>query len=165
MSTEKINLLIVDDEEDFLNSIRRSLEVRGFNVTAVNSGEKAIAAAKDKTLDIALVDLKMPGIDGKQTLELLKKERQWMEIIILTGHGTIDSAAECSRLGAFSYLQKPCELDRLLEALAEAFKKRVMNKTKIREKQMNEMLAASQYASPRALLEKLKELDQTLENV
>lgn len=165
MDAEKINVLIVDDEEGFSNSIRRRLEVRGFRVTTANSGEQAIALAKDQPLDIAVVDLKMPGIDGKETLELLKKERQWMEVIILTGHGTIDSAVECSRLGAFSYLQKPCEFDRLLETLTEAYKQRVMNKTKVKEKQMNEMLAASQYDSPRALLERLREIDKTMKNV
>jgi len=165
VDAEKINVLIVDDEEGFSNSIRRRLEVRGFRVTTANSGEQAIALAKDQPLDIAVVDLKMPGIDGKETLELLKKERQWMEVIILTGHGTIDSAVECSRLGAFSYLQKPCEFDRLLETLTEAYKQRVMNKTKVKEKQMNEMLAASQYDSPRALLERLREIDKTMKNV
>ena len=111
MEKDKINLLIVDDEEDFLNSISKSLRVRDFNVLAVNRGEKAIEAAKNNSIDIAFVDLKMPGIKGEETLRALKEEHKWMEVVILTGHVTFDSAVECTRLGAHSYLQKPCELN------------------------------------------------------
>ncbi|MEA3436267.1 MAG: response regulator, partial [Thermodesulfobacteriota bacterium] len=85
MEKEKINLLIVDDEEQFLESISKSLELRDFNVIAVNRGEKAIEAAKNNPIDIALVDLKMPGISGEETLKLLKQEHKWMEVVILTG--------------------------------------------------------------------------------
>jgi ActR/RegA family two-component response regulator len=119
MEKEKINLLIVDDEEEFLKSISRSLELRDFHVIAVNRGEKAIEAAKNNPLDIALVDLKMPGISGEGTLKLLKQEHKWMEVVILTGHGAIDSAVECTKSGAYSYLQKPCELNQLLCALQD----------------------------------------------
>jgi DNA-binding NtrC family response regulator len=121
MEKNKINLLIVDDEDQFLASISKSLEVRDFNVVAVNRGEKAIEAARTTPIDIALVDLKMPGINGEETLKTLKAEHKWMEIVILTGHGTIDSAVECTRSGAYSYLQKPCDLDHLLEALKNAY--------------------------------------------
>ncbi|WP_054032847.1 response regulator [Desulfatitalea tepidiphila] len=161
MITNKINLLIVDDEEQFLHSISRSLEMRDFNVTAVNRGDKALEVARNQPIDIALVDLKMPGMDGKETLEALKKQHPWMEIVILTGHGTIDSAAECSRAGAFSYLQKPCEFDRLLDTLAQAFRQRVMNKKQIEEKKMDAMLRISMGHSAREILSKLREIDQS----
>ena len=74
MENNKINLLIVDDEEQFLNSISKSLELRDFKVIAVNRGEKAIEAARNNSIDIALVDLKMPGINGEETLKKLKAE-------------------------------------------------------------------------------------------
>jgi DNA-binding NtrC family response regulator len=160
MAKEKINLLIVDDEEQFLKSMTKRLEVRDFNVIAVDRGEKAIEAAKIEPIDIAIVDLKMPGMHGEQTLEALKKEHQWMEVVILTGHGSIDSAVECTKSGAHSYLQKPCEWERLLAVLAEAYKKKVMNKLNIKEKRMNELLQMSTYSSPRAILERSRELDQ-----
>ena len=160
MAKEKINLLIVDDEEQFLRSMTKWLEVRDFHVIAVDRGEKAIEAARTRPIDVALVDLKMPGIDGEQTLQTLKKEHPWMEVVILTGHGSIDSAVECTRIGAHSYLQKPCELDQLLSVLTEAYKKKVMNKMNIKEKRMNELLEMSQYSSPQAILEKIRELDQ-----
>ena len=160
MEKDKINLLIVDDEEDFLESISKSLRVRDFNVLAVNRGEKAIEAAKNNPIDIALVDLKMPGINGEETLKALKEEHKWMEVVILTGHGTIDSAVECTRLGACSYLQKPCELNELLEVLEDAYKKKVMNKKKINEKKMDELLKISFSSSPMGILRRLRELDK-----
>jgi DNA-binding NtrC family response regulator len=83
-----------------------------------------------------------------------------MEVIILTGHGSVDSAVECTKIGAWSYLQKPCELDRLLSTLTDAYKKKVMNKMNIKEQRMNELLEQCQYSSPRAILEKIRELDQ-----
>lgn len=161
MEMNKINLLIVDDEEQFLASISRSLEMRDFNVTAVNRGDKALEAARAQPIDIALVDLKMPGMDGQETLEALKKQHPWMEIVILTGHGTIDSATACTRAGAFSYLQKPCEFDHLLETLTQAFRQRVMNKKQIEEKKMDAMLRIAMGGSPREILNKLREIDQT----
>ncbi|MDY0131806.1 MAG: response regulator [Desulforegulaceae bacterium] len=159
MQNQKINLLFVDDEERFLKSMTQLLEARGFDVIAVNRGEKAIEAARNHPVDIALVDLKMPGIDGEETLRLLKKEHHWMEIVILTGHGSIDSAVQSTKDGAYLYLQKPCELEELLEALKNAYKKRVMNKNDIEEKHMNELLKISQSSSPRDILKRLKEID------
>ena len=160
MAKEKISLLIVDDEEQFLKSTAKRLEVRDFNVIAVDRGEKAIEAAREHPIDIALVDLKMPGMNGEQTLEALKKEHPWMEVVILTGHGSVDSAVECTKSGAYSYLQKPCEWERLLCVLAEAYKKKVMNKLNIKEERMNELLEMSTYSSPRAILERSREFDQ-----
>ena len=148
---EKINLLIVDDEVDFLNSITKSLEVRNFNVIAVTRGEKAIEAAKKNYLDIALVDLKMPGMNGEDTLKALKKEHKWMEIVILTGHGTIDSAVECTKGGAYSFLQKPCELDELLDTLRSAYKKMLMNSKDLDEEKIDEMIEL-QTKTPREIL-------------
>ena len=160
MENNKINLLIVDDEIQFLKSISKSLKVRDFNVIAVDRGEKAIEAARKEPIDVALVDLKMPGINGEETLKVLKAEHKWMEIVILTGHGTIDSAVECTKSGAFSYLQKPCSLEELLDSLKTAYKKRVMNRKKIEEKKMDELLKISLSGSPRDILRRLREIDQ-----
>jgi len=160
MAKDKINLLIVDDEEQFLESMKKRLEARDFSVIAVDRGEKALEAARNNPIDIALVDLKMPGINGEQTLEALKKEHKWMEVVILTGHGSIDSAVELTKTGAYAYLQKPCELDRLLEALREAYQKKVMNINQIKDKKMEELLALTKSQSPQAILRRLRELDK-----
>ncbi len=161
MNEHKINLLIVDDEEQFLHSLGRSLEMRGFHVITVNRGEQALEQARRQPIDIALVDLKMPGLDGHETLAALKMQHPWMEVVILTGHGTIDSAVECTRSGAFSFLQKPCEMDRLMTALVEAYKQRVMNKKQIEEKKMASLMRATMNLSPREILDRLKEIDRT----
>jgi len=165
VESDKINLLIVDDEVQFLNSIRKSLEAREFNVIAVDRGEKAIEAARKNLIDVALVDLKMPGINGEETLKVLKAEHRWMEIVILTGHGTIDSAVECTKSGAFSYLQKPCSLEELLDSLKDAYKKKVMNRKKIEEKKMDEMLKVAYSGSAREVLRRLREIDNRIEDI
>lgn len=162
MAKEKIDLLLVDDEEQFLRSTTKRLEVRGFNVIAVTNGHQAIEAAREHPIDIALVDLKMPGMDGEETLKVLKAEHQWMEVVILTGHGSIDSAVTCAQDGAYSYLQKPCDFDRLIEMLTEAYKKKVMNKMKIRKKQMDELLKMSISHSTWDILNKIKEMDKDI---
>jgi DNA-binding NtrC family response regulator len=83
-----------------------------------------------------------------------------MEIVILTGHGTIDSAVEATRSGAYSYLQKPCDLDTLMGVVVEAFKKRVMNKQQLKNKKMDELLKIAQGRSAREILSRLREINQ-----
>jgi len=160
---DKINLLIVDDETRFLVSMTKRLENRGFHVIAVDRGEKALEAARKAPIDIALVDLKMPGISGEETLEALKKEHEWMEVIILTGHGSIDSAVKCTQNGAYSYLQKPCEFEQLLEELVNAYRKRMMNKMDLDRVRMDAVLGMALSGSPLSILRRLKELDRTTE--
>ncbi len=160
MAKEKINLLIVDDEERFLESTKKRLEVRDFNVIAVNRGDKAIEAARNHPVDVALVDLKMPGMNGEQTLEALKKEHKWLEVVILTGHGSTESAVECTKKGAYFYLQKPCELERLLSVLTDAYKRRVMNKMTIKQDRMEEILGMADSGSPLGILRRIRELDE-----
>jgi DNA-binding NtrC family response regulator len=156
----KINLLFVDDEEQFLISLKKQLELRDFNVVAVDRGDKALAAADEVDIDIALVDLKMPGMNGEETLRALKKKHEWMEIVILTGHGTTDAAAGTMISGAYAYLLKPCKLNELLEVLKNAYRKKVMNKNQIEEKKMNQLLKLSEFNSPKEILKRLKEIDQ-----
>ncbi len=155
----KINLLFADDEEKFLEAMTKRLEARDFNVIAVTRGDEAIEAARKNPVDIVLLDLRMPGMNGEETLKALKQEHKWMEIVILTGHGNIDSAIECTRMGAHSYLQKPCDLDQLMEVLKEAYKKRVMNKTNIDEGKMDKMLQIARSSSPTDILRRLREID------
>jgi DNA-binding NtrC family response regulator len=160
MAKEKINILIVDDEDRFLESTRKRLEVRDFNVIAVNRGEKAVEAARNNPIDVVLLDLKMPGMNGEQTLAELKKENKWLEVIILTGHGSTDSVVECLDKGAYFYLQKPCELEVLLSILAEAYRRRVMRKLKIKQERMDKILETAGTDSTLGVLRKIRELDE-----
>jgi len=159
----KIKLLIVDDEVKFLDSIAQRLELRGFDVTKAKSGQEAIEAAGTGKFDLALLDLKMPGMDGTQVLEILKKEHKYLEVIILTGHGSVDSAVECTKLGAFSYLPKPYELDMLLEKIKEAFQERLRKKfeqDQVRmDKRMDKIAKLATGSSALGILRELRKLD------
>jgi DNA-binding NtrC family response regulator len=160
MSEDRIDILVVDDEELFLDTIKTRLEARDFNVTAVDRGEKAIEAAKNQSFDVALVDLKMPGIDGEETLKELKKTDKWLEVVILTGHGTIDSAVECTKSGAYHYLQKPAELEELLVVIKDAYQKRIMGKKDLDAERMREIVGLSLVESPLGILRRLKDIDK-----
>ena len=155
----KIKLLIVDDETAFLNSIARRLELRDFEVTKADNGQEALKAAQKEKFDLALVDLKMPGMSGKNLLEFLKRDHKYLEVIILTGHGSLESAVECTKLGAFSYLPKPYELDRLIELLKDAYQMRMQKKF---EKDMDRMEKITEIAtgnSALGIMRRLRELD------
>jgi len=156
----KIKLLIVDDEERFLQTLTQRLSIRDFDVTPVNNGAKAIEAASRQTFDLALVDLKMPGMSGEEVLELLKKNDPYIEVVILTGHGSIDSAVECTKHGSYSYLQKPCDTDELLNVLKNAYQKRVQHKLKLSEEKIKSLLLGATGESPLGILRKLREMEE-----
>jgi len=156
---DKIRLLIVDDEVIFLDSIAKRLELRDFEVTKATNGKDAIKIARKEKFDLALIDLKMPGIDGKQVLEILKKEHKFIEAIILTGHGSLDSAVECTKLGAFGYLPKPYEFDQLIDKLKEAYELRLQKKFENNLEQKEKILKSAEGESALGILRKLRELD------
>jgi DNA-binding NtrC family response regulator len=157
--SNKIKLLIVDDEVKFLESIAQRLEMRDFDVTTASNGPDAVDIAKEEKFDLALLDLKMPGMDGQQVLEILKREHKFLEVIILTGHGSVDSAVECTKLGAFSYLPKPYELDKLLEVLRQAYEARLNKKFEADSDRMEKLTKVAQGSSPLGILRAMRELD------
>ncbi|MBN2032106.1 MAG: response regulator [Deltaproteobacteria bacterium] len=160
MVKEKVNILLVDDEEALLDSIKRRLQIRDFNVIAVNRGDKALEVARLHPIDVALVDLKMPGMSGEDVLLHLKKDYPWMEVVIITGHGSFDPENESVYNQAYSYLGKPCDLETLLRVLVEAYKKTVMNRLRISPEEMEEILVRDGLKTPREVLKKIKEMDQ-----
>ncbi len=156
---EKIKLLIVDDEVNFLQSIAKRLEIRDFDVVKATNGAEAISAANSHKFDIALLDLKMPGMDGRQVLEILKKEHRYIEVIVLTGHGSLESAVECTKLGAFGYLPKPYEFDKLLEILKDAFSRRMQKKFENDNERIQKLMEIATGSSPLGILREMKDLD------
>lgn len=154
-----IKLLIVDDETRFLNAIAQRLTRRGFDVRTAENGEDAIRLAGSEKFDIALLDLRMPGMDGGEVLRILKEEHEFLEAIILTGHGSLESAVELTKLGAFSYLPKPYELDKLIQVLREAYQARLEKKFASDRAKMEEIMALAEGESPLGILRKLRELD------
>jgi len=156
---DKIKLLICDDEIQFLDSIAKRLEIRGFDVTKASSGDQAVEAARQGKFDLALLDLKMPGMSGLEVLEILKSEHKFLEVIILTGHGSIDSAVESTKQGAFSYLSKPYELEKLLEILKDAYETRLRRKFESDQERLDVIMKMAQNMSPLGFMREMKKMD------
>jgi DNA-binding NtrC family response regulator len=156
---KKIKLLIVDDEVAFLDSIAKRLELRDFDVARATSGDAALEAAGGQKFDLALVDLKMPGMDGKELLKRLKASHKYLEVIILTGHGSLESAVECTKLGAYGYLPKPYELEQLIDLLKEAYQVRMQKKFEQDQKRMDMIRRIATGDSALGIMRRLRELD------
>ena len=154
-----IRLLIVDDEVKFLDSIAKRLELRGLDVTKATNGADAVEFARKQKFDLALLDLKMPGMDGAEVLKILKGEHNFLEIIILTGHGSLESAVECTKLGAYGYLPKPYEFDALLDILKEAYEVRLKKKFESDQTRLQKIMDAATGSSALGILRAMKELD------
>ena len=156
-----IRILLVDDEEKFLQAVAERLILKGFRVTSATNGEAALKAATKDRFDVAVVDLQMPGIDGTQLLKTLKGNHQFLEIIMLTGHATVDSAVECTKLGAYKYLEKPYSYENLVEVLKEAYQHRMQKKFESNQNKIQEMQKLSLRHSPLGLLKALSHLDDS----
>ena len=113
INEEKVFLLLVDDEQDFLEAIERALSNRGFEVATAACGVDAIECLRRSQPDVAVLDVKMPDIDGVQLFKRLHLVYPDLPVILLTGHGTVQQAFETSRDGVFEYLTKPCDVDEL----------------------------------------------------
>ena len=114
-------ILLVDDEVIFTRNMETLLDARGYRSTLVNSGAEAIRALENEDFDVVVLDLKMPGMDGLTTLKEIKKLGLFTQTLILTGHGSIDSALEAIKLGAYDYLTKPCQISELVEKIEGAW--------------------------------------------
>ena len=156
---KKINLLMVDDEKDFLDALAERLGTREFEITTAVEGNLAINAAKKGNFDLAILDLNMPGMDGMELLEILKKKHKFLEVIILTAHGEIKSAVEATKLGAFSYLEKPFDFENLLEVLGEAYQTRLRKKFEHDKKRQEEIEMLSMGSSPMGIFKSLLKID------
>lgn len=154
-----IKILLVDDEVKFLKAVSDRLSIKGFDVTTASNGDEAIVAANKGGFDVAVVDLQMPGTDGAKVLEILKQNHKFIEIIMLTGNATVDSAVECTKLGAFKYLEKPYDFDKLVDALKEAYQARMHKKFESNQKRMDAIQKLAMHQSPLGLLKAMARLD------
>ncbi len=129
-----IRVLLIDDEETLLEYLAKRLLKMGFTVKATFSGPEAIEAAKGEHFDVAVVDLKMPGMDGVETQRRLREVQPFLQCIVLTGHGSIESALESGQEEAFDYLMKPVDYDKLVDVIKKAYQKKIaLQDTKFRE--------------------------------
>ena len=128
-------ILIVDDEVAFANNILKLLSKRGYDVIAVNDGASAIRTLGEKEFDVVILDMKMPGMDGIATLKEIKKEEPLAEVVILTGHGSVESGIEGMQLGAFDFVMKPVSIDDLHEKVCQAYKRRLIEEERIKQQE------------------------------
>lgn len=136
------SVLLVDDEAAFLDAMARRLGKRGLTVATAQSGQQALDELADggpSKVDVVILDVKMPGMDGLEALARMKRLYPNVEVIMLTGHATVENAIEGMKGGAFDYLMKPCDLELLLAKVGEAVKKKRAHEAKILEAKVKMM--------------------------
>jgi DNA-binding NtrC family response regulator len=117
-------VLLVDDEEKFLDVLSQRLGTRGIDSDTATTGEEALTKMKNKNFDAIILDVMMPGIGGMETLKRIRKENPEVQIIMLTGRGSVDKAVEAMKEGAIDFLEKPAEIEKLLEKIENARQKK-----------------------------------------
>lgn len=135
------SILIVDDEVDFVETVVKRLRKRNINTVGVHSGEEALALMQKRYFDVVVLDIKMPGgMDGIETLREMKKLQPVAEVVLLTGHASVETSIEGMKLGAFDYLLKPVRLEELLVKLGEAYERKSTHDQKIKNAQIRELI-------------------------
>jgi len=135
-------VMLVDDEVPFVEALTKRLKKRNLNILTAFSGKEALETLdKNRNVDVVILDVKMPGLDGIETLREIKKAYPVTEVIMLTGHATVESAIEGMRFGAYDYLMKPCAIEQLMTKVEEATKKKREHEEKIREARVKEALS------------------------
>jgi DNA-binding NtrC family response regulator len=134
------NVLLVDDEVPFVETMTKRLTKRNLGITSAFSGMEALERlSKESVTEVVILDVKMPGMDGIETLREIKKKHPLVEVVMLTGHATVETAIEGMRLGAFDYLMKPCEIDVLISKVGEAASRKRKQEEKILEAKLKEI--------------------------
>lgn len=144
---EEMKMMLVDDEERFLSTTKKLLSKKGYNVFTAISGAEALEKLRTQNIHVVILDVKMPGMDGIETLKAIKRRFPMVEVIMLTGHGTVESAVEGLKSGATDYLTKPTDVNDLIAKAEEAFEKRQRLEEKIRVAQTRAYMK-----SPREIL-------------
>jgi DNA-binding NtrC family response regulator len=127
-------LLMIDDEEGFVAALEKRLVHRSINVLTAHNGEDGLKKLNENPdTDVVLLDVKMPGMDGIETLRRIRAAHPLVEVIMLTGHATVETAIEGMRLGAYDYLMKPADTELLVQKVQQACKKRQEHQMKIVE--------------------------------
>ena len=133
-------LLIVDDEEPFVAAMSRRLTRRGYVVADASDGRSALNVLKnDASVEVVVLDVKMPVMDGIETLQAIRRFHPLVEVIMLTGHATVESAIEGMKLGAFDYLMKPCDMDTLVKKVDDAIARKRAQEERIAEARIREI--------------------------
>jgi len=144
---EAMKIMLVDDEERFLSTTQKLLNKKGIDAITAAGGAEALEMLQHKHVHVVILDVKMPGMDGNETLKEIKRRFPLVEVIMLTGHATVESAIDGLKSGATDYLMKPTEIDELIAKAKEAFQKRLRLEEKIHMAQSRQYMK-----SPREIL-------------
>ena len=125
--------LLVDDEEEFLRTVIKRLKKRDVNAIGAGTGEEALGMLEQNPVDVVVLEIKMPGMGGIETLREIKNRFPLIEVVMLTAHASMEVAVEGMELGAFDYLMKPVDIDELLYKLQDAFQKKSIQEAKIEQ--------------------------------
>ena len=136
---EPVKLLMIDDEQDFLESAAAALGRRGFDVRVARDGRSALDLVEHESFDAIVLDLKMPGLDGVEVFRRLMTLTPGTPVLMLTGHGSIESAFETSKRGIADYLEKPCDLEDLAAHIKTAIARRVEDTEKVRARMIDDI--------------------------
>jgi DNA-binding NtrC family response regulator len=130
---EAFRVLVVDDEPDFLETLVKRFKRRKVDAVGVSSGVEAMQLLEQEHFDVVILDIRMPGMDGIETLREIKRKRPLMEVILLTGHASVESGVQGMQLGAFDYVMKPAEFEDILEKVRQAFERKRLHEEKVKE--------------------------------
>lgn len=135
-----IKVLLVDDEEQFVDVLSQRLETRGFQVSSACNGDEAIAHVEAHDVDVVILDVLMPGRNGIDTLREIRRMRPLTEVIMLTGHGTVETAIQGMKNGAYDYLMKPTDTSELVEKMTKAAKRKKDHEDRIRQAEVDKLV-------------------------
>lgn len=133
-------ILIVDDEERFRITLGKLVADRDMDVVTVGSGMEALEEVKHKLYDVIILDIKMPGLSGIETLSEIKKINPGIEVILLTGHASVDTALDGMRRGAYDYLKKPCPIEELMEKVNGAYELKASRDERLRRAEVRRLV-------------------------
>jgi DNA-binding NtrC family response regulator len=138
--TERV--LLVDDEQEFLDSLAERMQSRGMNVSKAATPAEAIMKTEKESFDAVVLDLKMAGMDGLEVLRIIKEKRPEIQVILLTGHATVEAGVEAMKLGALDFVEKPANLAELTKKIKEAQAKKMILVDKATEAKIKEIIQA-----------------------
>ncbi len=134
------NVLLVDDEVEFVETLAERMRARGLQVDTAYNGDEALKKTAEKKYDAIILDLAMPGMDGMEVMQRLREENPDRQIILLTGQGTVKTAVEATKLGAMDFLEKPTDIETIIEKIKEARANRLTLESKRSEEEIADIL-------------------------
>jgi two-component system response regulator CpxR len=136
-----VKVLLIDDEPQFVEVLAERLEARGFTVQTALTGDEGLAKLQEQEADVVILDVQMPGRDGVETLREIKRIKPLVEVIMLTGHATIESGIQGLKLGAYDYLMKPTDTEDLVAKILRAYARKSEQEERIRRAEIDKIIA------------------------